>query len=185
MPPAPIVKVCAAFAPSTSGVRLTLTATDLRAEAKAHFEAGRFFNALESYTGCIQLQPSASLHCNRALTFMSLYKDARVVELPDAQKHAWRVEGLRRSLTDSALAAVRLDPGHAKAFYLAGVARLDLGRLDPTLDPRARLLMLQMAVETLMQASELSDDEAVDQKVIEATEEMEKVRHAATPSPQP
>ena len=151
MPPAPIVKVCAAFAPSTSGVRLTLTATDLRAEAKAHFEAGRFFNALESYTGCMQLRPSASLHCNRALTLMSLYKDARVVELPDAQKHAWRVEGLRRSLTDSALAAVRLDPGHAKAFYLAGVARLELGRLDPTLDPRARLLMLQMAVETLMQ----------------------------------
>ena len=42
-----------------------------------------------------------------------------------------------------------------------------------------------VAVETLMQASELSDDEAVDQKVIEATKEMEKVRHAATPSPQP
>ena len=116
---------------------------------------------------------------------MSLYKDARVVELPDAQKHSWRVEGLRRSLTDSAFAAVRLDPGHAKAFYLAGMARLDLSRLDPTLDPRARLVMLQMAVETLMQASELSDDEAVDQKVIEATKEMEKVRHAATPSPQP
>ena len=38
MPPAPIVKVCAAFAPSTSGVRLTLTATDLRAEAKTEAE---------------------------------------------------------------------------------------------------------------------------------------------------
>ena len=170
-----IVKVCVALAPSASGVQLTLSATDLRAEGKAHFEAGRFFDALESYTGCVQLQPSAALHCNRALAFMSLYKDARVVGLPEMQQHSWRVEGLRRSLTDTTFAAMRLDPSHAKAFYLAGMARLDLGRLDPTLDPKARVVMLQMAVETLMQASELSDDEAVHLKVIEATKEMEKV----------
>ena len=177
-----IVKVCAVLAPSASGVRLTLTATDLRAEGKAHFEAGRFFNALESYTGCIQLQPSATLHCNRALAFMSLYKDGRVVGLPEAQQHSWRVEGLRRSLTDTAVAAVRLDASHAKAFYLAGMARLDLGRFDPTLDPKSRVVMLQMAVETLMQASELSDEEAVDLKVIEATKEMEKVAPTLPPS---
>ena len=81
---------------------------------------------------------------------------------------------MRRSLTDTAVAAVRLDASHAKAFYLAGMARLDLGRFDPTLDPKSRVVMLQMAVETLMQASELSDEEAVDLKVIEATKEMEK-----------
>lgn len=184
-----IVKVCAALVPSASGVRVTLTATDLRAEGKAHFEAGRFFDALESYTGCVHLQPSAALHCNRALAFMNLYKDARVVGLPEGQIHSWRVEGLRRALTDTSVAAIRLDPSYPKAFYLAGMARLSLGRLDPTLDPKARAVMLQMAVETLMQASELSDDEEVDLKVIEATKEMEQVppskpTHAQRPAHQ-
>ena len=85
IPKAPIVKVCAAFAPSTSGVRLTLTATDLRAEAKAHFEAGRFFNALESYTGCIQLrvcltglEPPSRLKIDLPLTRASSALDSRL-----------------------------------------------------------------------------------------------------------
>ena len=144
---------------------MTLTATDLRAEAKAHFEAAS--SMLESY-GLHAAGPSASLHCNRALTLMSLYKDARVVELPDAEARL-ASGGLRRSPADSALAAVRLVGPRQGLPRRAWPARL--GRLARR-SIRARLLMLQMAVETLLQASELVAMKG-DQKVIEATEEME------------
>ena len=169
-----VVKVNAALTPSASGVRLALSAKDLRAEGKAHFQAGRFFDALESYTGCVALKPSASLHCNRALAFMNLYKDARVAEMPEEDRHAWRIEGLRRALHETSVAAIRLQANHPKAFYLAGMARLDLGKLDPMLDPKQRLVMFELALETLVQASELTEDEQVDIKIKEATEELDK-----------
>ena len=131
----------------------------------AAFKAGRYFDAVERYTACIQCEPEASIICNRALALMSLHKDAQI---PESARSAWHLVGLRRALMDASRGAARLDPACAKAYYIAGACRLEIARLDEELGVEARLEMLSMAAETLHEAHKL---EPADRRIYAKMEE--------------
>ena len=136
-----------------------------RERGNSAFKAGRYFDAVERYTACIQCAPQASVICNRALALMSLHKDAQI---PESARGAWCLVGLRRALMDASRGAARLDPACAKAYYIAGACRLEIARLDEELGVEARVEMLSMAAETLHEAHKL---EPADRRIYAKMEE--------------
>jgi len=160
-------------------VALTLGArsvADMREEGNAHYRANRIFRAIEFYTECILLEPSASLHCNRAVALMALERDEKVKQEPELIRQAWRQEGLKNALVDASRGATKYDSQFPKAFFLTGACRLELAKLATDMSRKEQYVQFEIAVEMLTKAQELAPrDAAVARRLEEAMEAMVRI----------
>jgi tetratricopeptide (TPR) repeat protein len=160
-------------------VALTLGARSvgsMREEGNDHYRANRIFRAIELYTECILMEPSAPLHCNRAVAFMALDKDEKIRERPEAERLLWRQEGMKNALLDASRGAMKYDGQFPKAFFLTGACRLELAKADTESTRKERYVQFELAVEALTRAQELAPrDKAVERRLEEGMEAMMRI----------